>query len=188
MPLIDQWQGFTGLPDFSDPPAIPTDLKALFDFLGERAIPRYASPAARDAELPSPADGMVCWVGSPAALQVRHDGGWQTVWAPSNWVTLTLRSGWTYIEEPPAARREGNYVSLSGEILDNGNPQGSANPIFQLPADMRPGRRIRFPYGWQSPMGYLTVESTGQVWVNGPSRTGSPGNFLGQVTFSLRGA
>ena len=68
--LTDQWQGFTGLPDYTDPSNIPPYLKNLFDFLGARAIPRYNTIADRDAELSSPANGMLCWVAAENAVYV----------------------------------------------------------------------------------------------------------------------
>jgi hypothetical protein len=80
MPLTDQWQGFGGLPNFGDPSNIPTDLKALFDFIAARAVPRYASIAERDTELPSPVGGQLAWVDADKAMYIHQGGGWRVLW------------------------------------------------------------------------------------------------------------
>jgi hypothetical protein len=80
MPLTDQWQGFGGLPNFGDPSNIPTDLKGMFDFLAARAVPRYASIAARDAELASPVAGQVAWVDADNTMYVHQGGAWRVLW------------------------------------------------------------------------------------------------------------
>jgi len=74
--LTDQWQGFTGLPDYTDPANIATYLKNLFDFLGSRAVPRYNTIADRDAELSSPANGQLAWVAADSTLYMRSGGAW----------------------------------------------------------------------------------------------------------------
>jgi hypothetical protein len=93
--LTDQWQGYAGLPDFPDPATVPTHLKTLFDFLAARAVPRYASPAERDAELSSPEPGQMAWVASAQALYVFSSGAWQQFrTSPDPWHPLVYQNGW----------------------------------------------------------------------------------------------
>lgn len=189
MPLIDQWQGFTGLPDFSDPPAIPTDLKALFDFLASRAIPRYASVAARDAELTSPTDGQMAWVDATATLYVCSGGGWQTVWTADNdtgWVNMTMSNGWnngSAAENRVAVSRVGRDVCLAGETW--GGTAGAT--AFTLPEQFRPTGRIYGRVQGGSGVNLVTpfaILPTGEVSFT-EAKSGSPGWNLRPISWRV---
>ncbi|GAA1995625.1 hypothetical protein GCM10009718_36990 [Isoptericola halotolerans] len=133
--LIDQWQGFTGLPDYGDVSNIPTHLQGAFNFLGDRAVPRYASPAARDAELPSPTVGQMAWVGSPAALQVYDGVGtppWKTVWQPEDpWHNLTYTNGWGGTGR--YRRDSAGNLHVQARLTTVGTSSTGAQPAFALP-------------------------------------------------------
>lgn len=65
------------------PPNVPADIKALADAVVGRTVMRFASIAARDAALPSPVDGMLCYVTSDKAYYARSGGQWRLLWRES---------------------------------------------------------------------------------------------------------
>ena len=131
--LVNQWQGFTGLPDYPNAPQVPTHLKNLFDFLAARAVPRYANQSARDAELPTPVNGQLAWSEADQILYIRSSSGWRVAWQDTRWVTLTYASGaagfhaYTSGATEPKIRRVGDTVELMGAGAPNTAGNGTAN-------------------------------------------------------------
>jgi hypothetical protein len=95
MPQTDPIQGFTGLPVFTDPPNIPTDLKSLYDFLVERTLMTFPDKSTLEAVWPTARDGIHAWVDADKCAYVRSGGQWQAVWAARSWTSLALASGFT---------------------------------------------------------------------------------------------
>ena len=136
--LTDQWQGFGGLPDYTDPSNIPTYLQDLFNVLASRAVPRYNTVAERDAELASPPNGAICSVAG--VLYTRRANGWRRLYAEN--------------------RTEAGSVSISF----GGTPSGSASIAFATPFTAAPIVVARFASGTLSP---LTLVSTSGVTKDG---------------------
>lgn len=116
------------------PPNVPEHIKALADAVAPRTVMRFASLAARDAALPSPVDGMVCYVAADNGYYVRVDGQWRVLWAPehsasvatsvgSGSVVCTLRNGW---------------VCLTISISSAGLASGGTTTVANVPAPFRP--------------------------------------------------
>lgn len=143
--LVDQWQGFTGLPDFPDPSTVPTHLKSLFDFLASRAVPRYASTAARDAELSSPTAGMTCAVGAEVQVySTTPTAGWKVLWTPgyttpfASWATLSPVAGFT---GQIRINRSGNWVQIQSDANFAGTVSTGSTLLVDangIPAPLRP--------------------------------------------------
>ncbi|GMA22295.1 hypothetical protein GCM10025864_44600 [Luteimicrobium album] len=76
----DPRQGFTGLPDYNDPPKVPDHLSGLFSFLLDRSTEQYPTLTALQSAIPSPADGMFKAVTGEKALYYAIGGQWLLVW------------------------------------------------------------------------------------------------------------
>ena len=57
-------------------PDIPADFQALAEQVDTRLVARYASAAARDAAIPAPVDGMVCYLADTDSFSSRVNGAW----------------------------------------------------------------------------------------------------------------
>lgn len=70
-------------PEGTDPPAGHLQMTSLVDNLERYALGRFATSAARDAAIPAPTAGMVCFVtpvsGSGQGLQVYVNGSWRSL-------------------------------------------------------------------------------------------------------------
>jgi len=66
-----------------DAPDGPAQMLAIVAWAAGRLVMRFASTAARDAALPSPADGMVCYVAADKSIYARIDGAWVVLWRAS---------------------------------------------------------------------------------------------------------
>lgn len=80
MPQPDPIQGFGGLPEWTEPYKIPETLKALYDFLVNRGIPRFPTRAAADTAIPGAVAGQVIWSDADSALYIRRSNAWRIVW------------------------------------------------------------------------------------------------------------
>lgn len=73
----------------ADPPDGPGQMHALATWAAGRTVMRFASIAARDAALPSPVDGMLCYVAADKTYYGRSDGEWRPWWrAWTSWTPL----------------------------------------------------------------------------------------------------
>lgn len=113
------------------PPNVPEHIKALADAVAPRTVMRFASLAARDAALPTPVDGMVCYVAADNGYYVRVGGAWRVLWQDTGWVPLVSGSG---DSTGLAVRRVGSEVTLRGEVW--GVTAGAT--LFTLDAQFRP--------------------------------------------------
>ena len=190
--LTDQWQGYTGLPDYSDPGTIATYLQNLFNFVGARAVPRYTTVAARDAELSSPADGQLAWVTSGSTLYIRAAGAWQVAWQPEDtWKPLTLTNGWTNAVAGSARYRKdraGN-VHVQGRLNSGTSGTGQSAAAFTLPTGYRHTNPtfLRLPCGTNqlSTGAEAYFYPTGEVAISHDNGTGSGYVSINQVLSTL---
>lgn len=116
------------------PPNVPADIKALADAVAPRSVMRFASIAARDAALPAPVDGMVCYIAADNGYYVRAGGQWVVLWSDTGWVALATSSG---DSTGLAVRRIGSQVHLQGEVW--GVTAGAT--LFTLASQFRPSVR-----------------------------------------------
>lgn len=157
------------------PPNVPEHIKALADAVAPRTVMRFASLAARDAALPSPVDGMVCYVAADNGYYARVGGAWRVLWQDTGWVDLTLVNGWTVAGGLiPRVRRIGREVHMEGRVTG-----GSAGLIATLPSGMAPGQVLTRTVvnGSHSPspaFTTLSISSTGTVSAN----TGTTPNLV----------
>lgn len=72
----------TPLPLYTAIPDVPADLTAAVNALEKFVIPRFATSTARDAAIPAPIDGMVCYVTGTGFLKNvgGTTGGWQALY------------------------------------------------------------------------------------------------------------
>lgn len=82
-------------PEPIDPPDGPGQMSAIVGWAAGRSVMRFASIAARDAALPIPVDGMVCYVAADKTYYGRSDGRWVAVWSDPVWVNIPPASGYT---------------------------------------------------------------------------------------------
>lgn len=97
MPQPDPIQGFGGLPEWAEPYKIPETLKALYDALVTRGIPRFPTRAAADTAMPGAVAGQVIWSDADNAVYVRQGNAWRIVWPTpdTGWTGLSLAPGFT---------------------------------------------------------------------------------------------
>lgn len=65
------------LPEWTD-----NYFKVLAEHLEKLGSPKYANAAARDAAIPSPGEGDMCWVMDINVFQVHDGSSWQQVFPP----------------------------------------------------------------------------------------------------------
>lgn len=82
-------------PEPSDPPDGPNQLAALAVWAAGRLVMRFASPAARDAAITSPVEGMEAFTGSgvTGVKWLYLSGTWRNVTVPGAWTAYT--PSWT---------------------------------------------------------------------------------------------
>jgi hypothetical protein len=126
----------TPLPLYTAIPDVPADLAAAINNLEKFSIPRYASAAARDAAIPSPVDGMVCYVAGLGFL--KNVGGTVAGWAPLYtlpYVPVTA-AGTATISVPNAGQFVNTTVALPGGRF-------SAAPSILLSSNSGNGSAVR---------------------------------------------
>src|SRR5688572_26547393 len=109
------------------------------NFLMSQVTPRFASTAARDAAIPAPEAGQICYV-SGAGVMLVMGTDWELVIPSSHSATnLTLLNGWLVwgngYETPRYRRIPGNRVELSGLVKAKASGT-QANEIATLPAGL----------------------------------------------------
>lgn len=120
------------------PPNVPEHIKALADAVAPRTVMRFASLAARDAALPTPVDGMVCYVAADNGYYARVGGQWRRVLSDTDWQPLTLQNGWaTASGLTPRVRLLDGLVHLTGRVTG-----GTAGAVAMLPAGMWPDQTM----------------------------------------------
>lgn len=154
------------------PPNVPADIKALADAVAPRTVMRFASIAARDAALPAPVDGMVCFVAADSGYYVRVDGEWRVLWQDTGWVGVTPAAGLSPLLTGAAVRRIGRVVyyrgGLSGVSLST-----SGTVVGTVAAEFRPVTSVD---GSVSAVGLgsgavarATVSSSGAITIIAPT-------------------
>jgi len=134
MPQSDPIQGFTGLPLYPETYAIPDTLAALYNFLLARSNMVFDTATARDAALPSPTDGMECYVTADKCAYVRSGGQWLVTFKDTGWLNLTnLASGWSAAGGTPQVRQVGDDVKFRGNLVNSGFT-GGYTTVATLPA------------------------------------------------------
>ncbi|MBE9924420.1 hypothetical protein G8C93_00750 [Cellulosimicrobium cellulans] len=160
MPAPDPTQGVP-LPTYDDAPAIPDHLRALFEALMARAVPRFINTAARDAAYPAPADGQMCITGTAPTIRSWLGQGGQ--WTE----TFPLYGAWQKITPAPSwegfggdqwwVRQEGEWGATNNILLRRtagqsltmtaGQSYGiSSTAAGGMPANVLPVEGIRGPY------------------------------------------
>lgn len=93
------------VPDLADPSNIPADLELLAETIENQVVMRFASTAARDAAIVSPAEGMVCVTTDTTTMWLYNGSAWRVLdeppqaWTPtvtqSAGVTVTVTRAWS---------------------------------------------------------------------------------------------
>ena len=183
MPQTDPIQGFTGLPTYPETYQIPDTLAAMYSFLLNRSVPRFASTTARDAALPSPTDGMVCYVTADKCAYVRVSGAWvRALTEPGAWTDYTPSLvGVTVGNGTLTGRYQvvGKTVNFALRLIGGTTTSFTATCQFGLPVAAADVGRGAFA-GWRaSPNGvvgarlasttafYVYDAATGSAWGSG---------------------
>lgn len=155
------------------PPNVPADIKALADAVAPRSVMRFASIAARDAALPAPVDGMVCFVAADNGYYARVGGEWVVFWSDTGWVDVPLRPGFTN-NVTLQVRSVGEHVYCKGRVAGSFT---TGNVIIgDIPAGFRPVGTVHRPA--------LTFNTNAAV--TGSAAIGTDGTF--NVSASTAGA
>jgi hypothetical protein len=156
MPAPDPTQGVL-LPTYDDPPAIPDHLRAAFEALMSRAVPRFINTAARDSQYPNPADGQMCITGTAPTIRawMGQGGEWtETFPLYGPWTTLPPAPGWEPFDGNSWwARQEGEWAATNNVLLrrTNGNNMTlNAGTVYTIggaiPSQLLPAAGIYGPY------------------------------------------
>ncbi|GMA26214.1 hypothetical protein GCM10025864_39730 [Luteimicrobium album] len=193
MPQPDPIQGFTGLPAYLETYQIPDTLAAMYNFLLNRAIPRFATTTARDAALPSPTDGMVCVTGTGTSLVVwiQQAGAWKTLWQPPA-STVPALTGAAGTDGFGLYRDPDGTVKLEGTVTKtSGNWSVAGDVAFTIPAGFRPAgfRRFALPaYASSSATGTLLASISGSTFQVTIQLNGSLATNVAYFSHSWRAA
>ncbi|NML55409.1 hypothetical protein HHL19_16700 [Streptomyces sp. R302] len=133
MPTDSSGQSIT-LPALTDPPNITTLAVAMQSIL-DRAVPRFASAAARAATLTSPAEGMMSWLQDVNRLDVYTGSAWSPVLAGGAW--QSYNPAWTASVANPTLgngsiageySRVGDQVTFSAKITTGSSTTYGSGP------------------------------------------------------------
>lgn len=96
MPATEPIQGGP-YPEPSDPPDGPNQMSAIAVWAAGRLVMRFSTPAARDAAITSPVEGMVAMTGTGAALRewTYVNGSWRDVTLPTS-LPFAMAAGQVY--------------------------------------------------------------------------------------------
>lgn len=109
----------------------------LQGYLQDQVVMRFANSAARQAQLPAPAEGMISTLDDTDDVQ-RHDGtSWVSLIYPGPWQTPAsqARANYSVDYQPLRFRltKRGRSVEISGMVVS-----GAAGTLFTLPVGYRP--------------------------------------------------
>lgn len=136
----------------ADAPDGPTQMLAIVNWAASRTVMRFASTVARDAALPTPVDGMLCYVAADKSYYACVDGVWRVVLQDTGWTDLEPAAGWS--QSGLKWRRWNGEIFLQGEVW--GGTNGTA--CFVMPEGARPEARLsRVIARPASPTAYTTV-------------------------------
>lgn len=115
MPATEPIQGGP-YPEPSDPPDGPNQMAAIAVWAAGRLVMRFASPAARDAAIPTPTEGMEAFTGTGATsvTWVYQGAAWQVLWRPTTSGAVTGGTGWT--SSGVAHKNAEDRVNLTGAL------------------------------------------------------------------------
>lgn len=129
-------------PEPIDPPDGPGQMSAIVGWAAGRSVMRFASIAARDAALPAPVDGMLCFVAADNGYYVRAGGQWVVLWSDTGWVDVPLRAGFTN-NVTLQVRSLGEHVYCKGRVAGSFT---TGNVIIgDIPAGFRPVGTVHRP-------------------------------------------
>ncbi len=173
-------------PEPIDPPDGPGQMSAIVGWAAGRSVMRFASIAARDAALPAPVDGMVCFVAADSGYYVRVDGEWRVLWQDTGWVAITVAGGFTagVGAAAPQVRRIGREVKFMGSIT--GPLTTTTTTIGTVPAGFRPtdatNATAATAHG-NGTVGWGQVNASGEIRVRLATGSATTGTLL----FTLSG-
>lgn len=180
MPQPDPIQGFTGLPLWSEPYKVPETLKALYDFLVVRGIPRYATRAAADAAMPGAVAGQIIWSDADATLYARRAGEWQRLWpiVDTGWVAVEIASGFAAQGGglAPMVRRIGSAIYHRGGWTNASMSAASTHVVGQLPTGFYPPVSqygLLVSHNVTASGGRIAFLSTGVIQISTPATLGN---------------
>lgn len=120
----------TPYPAYSDVPDVPADLQALILGLEPYTNLRYANTGARDADITSPINGMICAV---AGLPYIYSGGsWKRIKIEDDVASgvTTFTPSWTNTVLGTGAINEGYYQVIGGMVLWGFRTEFGTSPSF----------------------------------------------------------
>lgn len=107
-------------PSATDSPNGPLQFQNLALNLDSKVIARFATTSARDAAIPSPIEGMIVWVDSPAGWYQRGGNAWR--YFPS--VIPTISGSFTRTDDTLNLNGPNAYTGLK-TVVDTASRQGT---------------------------------------------------------------
>lgn len=113
-------------------PAVPNNviLSADINAGWDRVVGRYATSAGRDAAIPTPVPGHVCYRADRPGLEVYHGGQWQPMVATRCGCHLTVAGGQSIPAGGTAA------INWTAELYDTDNFHAANASTVVIPAGM----------------------------------------------------
>lgn len=198
-------------PSATDSPNGPLQMQNLALAFDDKVIARFATTAARDTAIPSPAEGMIVWCASPAGWYQRGGGAWRYFPSviPTIGGTLQRSDSTNNINGPNAytglrtvtTQSQGTwttYTDANGVGVSNSTP-GRYLVVATGLTDISGGARIEqleclgtyaFPFAVGGAAGAGFGGASGSVAINAPSGINLAFRYLntGSGTGSLRGS
>lgn len=196
MPTTDPYGQSINFASLTDAPDAEKLVHDLLDAAVSRLNMRFASAAARAAQLAgaaAPVPGMITYLVAEDRYEARMgDGTWRTI-SSGAWVPLSFASGYAPRTGSPSYRLLGDSVELRGTIeRTTAAPfaKGTALTIATLPVGARPAAWKYFPIAteWAADMyARAEVDTAGHVIITIPpsTATGASWASLDSVRFSL---
>lgn len=141
MPVTDPLQGATFLPAWNEPYQMPQTIADLYQFLLDRAIPRFTTKPELEGLYPSPAAGKMAF--ADGVLYISNGGGspWVALWSVA--APKAVTAGANYTSSARSEILEPGWVTLSGALVRNAAPLVRATVIGTLDPAHKPAEGIR---------------------------------------------
>lgn len=143
-------------------------------YLMDQTVMQFPSSATRDAAIPAPDEGMVCYLEDVDRF-LWYDG---TAWlylggdAPPDGSALTLTGFTAYTPRPPKWFRDGSgMINLEGAIFNTNAYTPPSAAVFTMPVGARPSENA----GWVAACTggnqfvRVSLNAAGVFFVNGPA-------------------
>jgi hypothetical protein len=149
---------------------------------------KLSSPFAvmTSASRPSASPPRMGWETDTSRLVYSDGTSWHVLASDTNWVSLSLGSGWNQGSVPLATRIQNGICHLTGEI-DSTTNVGGDKLIATLPSGGKPAKETLFPAYLTTGavvqcIAYLGTARAGQLWAVGNAAAVDSGETLSMTT------